>query len=277
LSIEACTALIQSGRESKADLAAALNNRCGSYVNKGQFARAIADCDEALQLNPKLVEAYGNRGNAYRSNHEYDRALQDFDHALRLKPDFAGGYNGRGWTYRAQGDLDRAIRDFDHAIRLDPGLRFAFTGRGSANFIAGRFSLAVVDLQHSINLGEPQLRVAILLYLARRHLGEDDTRSLIQRAARIRDGQWPSPAVKFYQGQVTADQLLIAAASPDPEKDQRQHCEANFYIAEDALLHEDRARAVAGFQTAVSICPQWILTYAAAVAELKRLDGAPGK
>jgi lipoprotein NlpI len=277
LSIEACTALIQSGRESKADLAAALNNRCGSYINRGQLAQAIADCDEALQLNPKLVEAYGNRGNAYRSNHEYDRALQDFDHALRLKPDFAGAYNGRGWTYRAQGDLDRAIRDFDHAIRLDPGLRFAFTGRGSVNFIAGRFSLAVVDLQHSINLGEPQLRVAILLYLARRHLGDDDTRSLIQRAAKLRDGQWPAPAVKFYLGQVTADQLLVAAASRDPEKDQRQHCEANFYIAEDALLHEDRARAVAGFQTTASVCPQWILTYAAAVAELKRLDEAPGK
>jgi len=120
------------------------------------------------------------------------------------------------------------------------------------------------------------LRVAILLYLARKHLGEDDTRSLMQGAARVHDA-WPAPALKFYLGQVTADQLLVAAASRDPEKDQRQHCEANFYIAEDALLHEDRARAVAGFQTTASVCPQWILTYAAAVAELKRLDEAPGK
>jgi lipoprotein NlpI len=277
-SIEACTQLIQSGRESKADLAAALNNRCGSYINKGQFAQAIADCDEAIRLNPKLVEAYGNRGNAYRSSHENDRALQDFDRAIRLKRDFAGAYNGRGWTYRAQGDLDRAIRDFDQAIRLDPGLKYAFTGRGSANFIAGRFSQAVTDLQHSINLGESQLRVAIWLYLARKHLGEDDTRSLIQRAAKVRDGQWPAPAVKFYLGQATADQLLVAAASPDPEKDQRQQCEATFYIAEDALLHQDRAKAMAGFQTAAGICPQWILTYAAAVAELKRMgERAPSK
>jgi lipoprotein NlpI len=272
LSIEACTVLIQSGRETKKNLAVALNNRCGSYVNKGQFAQAIADCDEAIRLNPKLVEAYGNRGNAYRSSREYDRALQDYDHALQLKPDFAGAYNGRGWTYRAQGDLDRAIHDFDQAIRLDPGLKFAFTGRGSANFIAGRFSQAVTDLQHSINLGESQLRVAILLHLARKHLGEDDTQSLMQRAAKVRDGQWPAPALKFYLGQVTADQLLVTAASRDPEKDQRQHCEANFYIAEDALLRQDRARAIAGFQTTASVCPQWILTYAAAVAELKRLD-----
>ena len=81
--------------------------------------------------------------------------------------------------------------------------------------------------------------------------------------------------VKFLV-QVTADQLLAAAASPDPEKDQRQHCEANFYIAEDALLHQDRAKAMAGFQTAAGICPQWILTHAAAVAELKRMGEATG-
>jgi lipoprotein NlpI len=271
-SIDSCTALIESGRESKANLAVALSNRCGSYVNKGQFIRAIADCDEAIRLQPKLAEAWGNRGNAYRSSHEYDHALQDYDHALRLKKDFAGVYNGRGWAYRAQGNLDRAIRDFDQAIRLDPGLKFAFTGRGSVNFIEGRFSQAVVDLQHGVNLGDSQLRVAILLHLARRHAGEDDRQSLLARSAKVHDGQWPAPALKFYMDQLTADQLLAAAANQDPEKDQRQRCEANFYIAEDSLLRQDRARALAGFQTAASVCPQWILTYAAAVAELQRLE-----
>src|ERR1039458_6805669 len=60
-SIAGCTALIQAGQETTADLAT----------------------------------VYFDRGIAYRDKKEYDLALQDLDEALKLKPDFAGALNTR--------------------------------------------------------------------------------------------------------------------------------------------------------------------------------------
>src|SRR5262249_15179951 len=37
-------------------------NRCYARCRKGDFAGAIADCDQALRITPRLVEAYLDRG-----------------------------------------------------------------------------------------------------------------------------------------------------------------------------------------------------------------------
>jgi lipoprotein NlpI len=71
---------------------------------------------------------------------------------------------------------------------------------------------------------------------------------------------------------MTADQLQAAAANSDPEKDKGQHCEVNFYLAEDALLQQDRVQATARFQTARDTCPKTYVEYLGAIAELKGLE-----
>jgi hypothetical protein len=64
--ISGCTAVIQSGRETQQNLAVAFNRRGNAYAaGKGQYDRAIEDYDQAIRLNPKLVEAFYNRGTAY--------------------------------------------------------------------------------------------------------------------------------------------------------------------------------------------------------------------
>jgi tetratricopeptide (TPR) repeat protein len=51
LSISACTAMIQSGRETRQDLAQAFFFRGIAYFHKGESDRAIQDFDQAIRLS----------------------------------------------------------------------------------------------------------------------------------------------------------------------------------------------------------------------------------
>src|ERR1700741_1656727 len=118
-----------------------------------------------------------------------------------------------------------------------------------------RMKEAEATFQESLELNPSQPYAVLWLHLSRKRLGEEDAKDLAQRAAKLDLTQWPAPVLKFYLSRMTADQLLAAAANPDSEKDKGQHCEAHFYVGEDALLQQDRVRAIAEFQTARDICP----------------------
>ena len=62
LAIAQFTSAIQSGDLIGPDLAIAYYERGNAYANLGDLARAIADYDEALRLDPELAGAYNNRG-----------------------------------------------------------------------------------------------------------------------------------------------------------------------------------------------------------------------
>jgi tetratricopeptide (TPR) repeat protein len=89
-----------SGRYSGKDLAAALNNRGNAYQVNGDIDRAIADYDEAIQLDPNLADAFTGRGPAYRNKGDVDRAIVDYDQAIRLSPNYAMAFNNRGGAYQ---------------------------------------------------------------------------------------------------------------------------------------------------------------------------------
>ena len=69
----------------------------------------MADYDEAIRLDPRLVHAYANRGSVYTDKQDYDHALVDLDQAIRLDPEFAQAYYNRGVIYSIKQDYDRAI------------------------------------------------------------------------------------------------------------------------------------------------------------------------
>jgi tetratricopeptide (TPR) repeat protein len=109
--IEGCTAVIQSERR-----AWAFNNRGVAYLGKGNRDRAIADFNQAIQLEPKYVLAYTNRGIAHKSRGDFDRAIADFTEAITLDSTAALAYRNRGWAYYHRSDNDHAIGDFNQAI-----------------------------------------------------------------------------------------------------------------------------------------------------------------
>ena len=80
------------------------SNRGVAYSSKGDQDRAIADFNEAIQLDPKYALAFASRAFAYASKRDNDRAIADFNEAIRLDPK-----NARAFCYR--GELKRQIND----------------------------------------------------------------------------------------------------------------------------------------------------------------------
>ena len=130
-----------------------------AYENKGDHDKAIADFTAAILLDPKYAAAYSNRGSAQSSKGEYEKALADLNDALRLDPNNAPAYNNRGGVYEKKGDYGKAIADFDEAIRLDPKDGPAYYNRGSTHEYMGDHDKAIADFTEAIRL-EPKFAPA---------------------------------------------------------------------------------------------------------------------
>ncbi len=126
--------------------------RGNAYYYKGEYDRAIADCNQALQLNPNLAEAYHNRGVAYGTKGEYDREIADYNQALQLNPNLAEVYYNRGIAYRAKGEYDRAIADYNQALQLNPNYADAYNNRGNAYSDKSEYDRAIADYNQALQL-----------------------------------------------------------------------------------------------------------------------------
>src|SRR5271170_1519478 len=92
--------------------------------DSGDPQRRIAACSSiiaaAKRSDIQVADIFMRRASAYFDKGDYDKAIADYDSALQLKPDVSKAFEGRGLAYERKGDHDRAFQDFDQAIRLDP-------------------------------------------------------------------------------------------------------------------------------------------------------------
>jgi tetratricopeptide (TPR) repeat protein len=110
--IAACTGAINSGRYSGSQLASLFNIRCFEWNGKQESDKAIADCSQAILLNPNGANGFFNRGRAYNRKSQYDRAIEDYNQAIRLNPNYAIAFYNRGVSWERKNALQRALADF---------------------------------------------------------------------------------------------------------------------------------------------------------------------
>ncbi len=89
-----------------------------SYVDKGQWDKAIAEYNEAIKLDPKFAEAYMTRGNVYLQKGQFDQAFSDFNKAIEINSKLAGAYMTRAMAYWYNGEYDKAWEDAHNAQSL---------------------------------------------------------------------------------------------------------------------------------------------------------------
>ncbi len=146
--IATCTRLISAKKLSGADLAQAYVWRGIGYVRfQGDYDLGLADFNEGIRLDPKIVAAYAGRGASYVRKGNLDLALRDLNEGLRLNSNHAGVHNGLGIYYLEKGEYNSALVEFNTAIRLFPQYLYAYRYRAEAYERKGDLRAALADFQ----------------------------------------------------------------------------------------------------------------------------------
>ena len=125
------------------------------YKSKGHFETAITNYNKALLVgsdDERCVGIYNDRGVAYFDQKEYDRAVADYNKAITIDPNYAFAYSNRGYVYYEQKELNKAMADFNRAIALESDLAEAYLNRGCVYDESGDSQRAIADYNKAISL-----------------------------------------------------------------------------------------------------------------------------
>jgi lipoprotein NlpI len=218
-----------------------------------------------------------NAGVAAARAGKYDEAIEHFSDAINSDglslTGRAQAYSYRGIAKATTGDYDGAQEDLNFSVALDsPYNADALAYRGYFQLVLGEGQKAATDLAKSAN-SKIWGYNALWLSLARSKAGLPDTDdlSLPNNAMRLDLSQWPGTVAKYLMGQVKREDVAAAANEGDPARLVERVCDADFYVAESDLIHNNNVAAKAGFQRAAEKCPFASFERMGATAELSRL------
>ncbi len=235
----------------------------------------------ALILSADVVRAAGvedaNAAVLAARDGKYDDAIRLFTNAinsdnLSLKSR-AQAYAYRGIAKATTGDYDGATEDLNRSVALNSDYAAdSYAYRGYFELVLGDAQKASSDLTKSAEMKIwPYNALWLSLARMKANLPDDDAHSLAQNAAQFDLAQWPGAVVKFMMGQAKPEEVAAAANLGDPQKLVERVCDADFYIAEYDLTHNNEAAAKLGFQRAAEKCPFASFERMGATAELMRL------
>jgi len=150
--IAGCSKIIEGRGESSKSRSLALYLRGSAYGERSDYAKALADYDEAIKLNPNNYDIFISRGLIYEAKGEKDRAIADYTEAIRLNPKFASVYFTRANAYEDKGEHDLAYADYSEAIKLYSKHTTAYYNRGLISEKKGDHEHAIADFTQAIKI-----------------------------------------------------------------------------------------------------------------------------
>jgi tetratricopeptide (TPR) repeat protein len=171
--IDACAAIIASGRLRGEALGVAYALRGLAYLDRGDIPHAIGDLNRAVDLAPNFAPAYQNRGNAWFARGSYGQALADYDKTIELDPNSPSPYVNRAAVRRDLGFTEGAFADYAKAIGLRPNHTAAYSGRGQLYLRQKDYAHAIADFDNAVRLN-PSAANHMLRAQAREAAGDLD-------------------------------------------------------------------------------------------------------
>jgi serine/threonine protein kinase/Tfp pilus assembly protein PilF len=155
---------VQQGRPTRRYIARLLMDRSTlrRRPTNGTIADCIADCTEAIRVDPTYIIAYHTLAELCFKEGEYEKAIANYTKAIHLNPENADAYNNRGVALVRKKEYDKAIADFDNAIRINPDYDRAYRNRGDAWLAKKEYDKAIADYNKIITT--PDIKEAIINY-----------------------------------------------------------------------------------------------------------------
>ncbi len=136
-----CAARLKANSED----AGAYYLRAAVHFARRRAADAVADCTEALRLDPSLAFALALRGRARSALGDLDAALADSCRARAFLPDCLFVFRTQVHVFGDQGKLQDALADAQRILDRSPSDAYAHAARGTALGALGRHEEAIAD------------------------------------------------------------------------------------------------------------------------------------
>ncbi len=133
------------------------------WAGLGEYERAIDDFTTAIELEPR-TEAYTERGDAFVAIGKYIAAMDDYERVIARRPD-ANVYSARGTAYLYLNLFDDALNDFKIATQLDPTMVTPYSMRGHIHLQQGDHGAATEEFTQVIALMADSFDVDFLKFI----------------------------------------------------------------------------------------------------------------
>ncbi|MDZ7961221.1 MAG: tetratricopeptide repeat protein [Aulosira sp. DedQUE10] len=130
-------------------------------MRQSHYLEAIADLNQAIQLQSNFGEAYSDRCLAYLQLQEYHQAIVDCTQAINLSPENAEAYLNRGLANYRQQDYLSAIADYQRAIALKPYEFRAYYNLALAHAATNKYLEAIVDYNLALSQISPSANLLL--------------------------------------------------------------------------------------------------------------------
>ena len=139
----------------------------GAASPQDSIPQARAAAKKALELDNTLAEAHASLGRILSGyDYAFARAIAEFERAIQLNPNYATSYHWiSNGPLTARGEFDRAIAEGKRAVELDPLSMINNADLGQIYFYARRYDEAISQVAKAIEI-DPHS------YLAHYYLGQ---------------------------------------------------------------------------------------------------------
>jgi tetratricopeptide (TPR) repeat protein len=91
-------------------------------ITEDKADAAIEKFDQVIAMKPEFAEAWNRRGDAWAALGDDARALADYDHAIELNPYHFGTMESCGQIWLERSNYRRAAEYFRRALDINPNL-----------------------------------------------------------------------------------------------------------------------------------------------------------
>lgn len=140
------------------NLADAHLTRAGAQLGLGQPKEALWTLEKALALGCDRERAFQLRAAIFTKAKNYDKALEAISQAIEMRRDNSYNYMRRSNIYFEKCDLDNAIADAEEVIRLKPGDPAGYVQRGYLYSQKGDYDTALQDFDKALAIDPKNAR-----------------------------------------------------------------------------------------------------------------------